>query len=146
MVVHILGKGFKGKEVIKIALASKFYGIGLKTSETVCSKLGFYPWMRMHQLSEPQIMSITSELSNLTIEGNARAVVKENIALKRRIGSYEGMRHALNLPVRGQRTRNNAKTARRLNRIDRRGFHTESGMGKQNDSRNWFLRLFSPSV
>ncbi|KAM3160743.1 37S ribosomal protein SWS2, mitochondrial [Lachancea thermotolerans] len=124
MVVHILGKGFKGKEVIKIALASKFYGIGLKTSETLCAKLGFYPWMRMHQLSEPQIMSITSELSTMTIEGNARAVVKENIALKRRIGSYQGMRHALNLPVRGQHTRNNAKTARRLNRVDRRGFHT----------------------
>ncbi|SCU85197.1 LAMI_0C10440g1_1 [Lachancea mirantina] len=126
MVVHILGKGFKGKEVIRIALASKFYGVGLKTSEKLCSKLGFYPWMRMHQLSEPQIMNITSELSSMAIEGDARAIVKENIALKRRIGSYEGMRHALHLPVRGQRTRNNAKTARKMNRIDRRGFHTDS--------------------
>lgn len=124
MVVHILGKGFSGKEVIKIALASKFYGIGEKTAERVCSKLGFYPWMRMHQLTEPQVMSITSELSNMTIEGDARAVVKESIALKRRIGSYEGMRHAMNLPVRGQRTRNNAKTARKMNRVDRKGFHT----------------------
>lgn len=124
MVVHILGKGFKGKEVIKIALASKFYGIGEKTAERVCSKLGFYPWMRMHQLTEPQVMSITSELSNMTIEGDARAVVKESIALKRRIGSYEGMRHAMNLPVRGQRTRNNAKTARKMNRVDRKSFHT----------------------
>ena len=124
MVVHILGKGFKGKEVIKIALASKFYGIGEKTAERVCSKLGFYPWMRMHQLTEPQVMSITSELSNMTIEGDARAIVKESIALKRRIGSYEGMRHAMNLPVRGQRTRNNAKTARKMNRVYRKGFHT----------------------
>lgn len=126
MVVHILGKGFKGKEVIKIALASKFYGVGEKTAERVCSKLGFYPWMRMHQLTEAQIMSITSELSTMTIEGDARAVVKENIALKRRIGCYEGMRHAMNLPVRGQRTRNNAKTARKLNKVDRRGYHVMS--------------------
>lgn len=126
MVVHILGKGFKGKEVIKIALASKFYGIGLNTAERVCSKLGFYPWMRMHQLSESQILSITSELSNMVIEGDARAIVKENIALKKRIGSYAGMRHATNLPVRGQRTRNNAKTARKLNKIDRKGYHTSA--------------------
>lgn len=86
MVVHILGKGFKGKEVIKIALASKFYGIGKTTAEKICSKLGFYPWMRMHQLSEPQIMSIASELSTMTIEGDARAIVKDNIALKEKLG------------------------------------------------------------
>lgn len=134
MVVHILGKGFKGKEVVRIALASKFYGVGLQTSEKVCSKLGFYPWMRMHQLSEAQIMSITSELTNMTIEGNARAIVKDNIALKRRIGSYAGMRHALNLPVRGQRTRNNAKTARRLNKVDRRGYHTSAEQSEQQPS------------
>lgn len=126
MVVHILGKGFKGKEVIRIALASKFYGIGLTTAERICSRLGFYPWMRMHQLSEAQILSITSELSNMTIEGDARAIVKENIALKKRIGSYAGMRHATGLPVRGQKTRNNANTARKLNRIDRKGYHTSA--------------------
>ena len=60
----------------------------------------------------------------MTIEGDARAIVRENIALKKRIGCYEGMRHALHLPVRGQRTRTNAKTARKLNRIDRKGMHT----------------------
>ncbi|EJS41940.1 sws2p [Saccharomyces arboricola H-6] len=138
MVVHILGKGFKGKEVIKIALASKFYGIGKTTAEKVCSKLGFYPWMRMHQLSEPQIMSIASELSTMTIEGDARAVVKENIALKKKIGSYSGMRHALHLPVRGQHTRNNAKTARKLNKIDRRGFHTNPKIETRSNSSLWF--------
>ncbi|CCK73058.1 mitochondrial 37S ribosomal protein uS13m KNAG_0M02050 [Huiozyma naganishii CBS 8797] len=121
MVVHILGKAFKGKEVVRIGLSSKFYGIGLPTAETVCSKLGFYPWMRMHQLSEPQILSIASELSHMTIEDDARAVVRANIAVKKRIGSYEGLRHALHLPVRGQKTKNNAKTARKLNKLDRKG-------------------------
>lgn len=138
MVVHILGKGFKGKEVIKIALASKFYGIGKTTAEKICSKLGFYPWMRMHQLSEPQIMSIASELSTMTIEGDARAIVKDNIALKRKIGSYSGMRHTLHLPVRGQHTRNNAKTARKLNKIDRRGIHTFSQAKVQHNPSLWF--------
>lgn len=121
MVVHILGRAFKGKEVIRIALASKFYGIGDKTATTVCSKLGFYPWMRMHQLSEAQIMGIASELSNMTIEDEARAVVRRNIALKKSIGTYEGLRHVLHLPVRGQHTKNNARTARKLNKLDRKG-------------------------
>ncbi|AAS53101.1 AER422Cp [Eremothecium gossypii ATCC 10895] len=126
MVVHVLGKAFKGKEVVRIGLASKFYGIGLKTSERLCAKLGLYPWMRMQSLTEPQIMAMSTELSKMTIEDDARAIVKENIALKRRIGSYAGLRHAMGLPVNGQRTRTNAKTARKLNRLDRRGYHTNS--------------------
>ncbi|CCF60146.1 hypothetical protein KAFR_0J00780 [Kazachstania africana CBS 2517] len=121
MVVHVLGKAFKGKEVVRIALASKFYGIGSRTSQLICSKLGFYPWMRMHQLSESQILNITNELSKITIEDDARAIVRQNIQLKKRIGSYQGLRHALHLPVRGQNTKNNAKTARKLNRLDRNG-------------------------
>jgi len=80
----------------------------------------------MHQLSEQQVLGITKELSELTIEGNARAIVRENIQLKRRIGSYAGMRHAMGLPARGQNTRNNAKTARKLNRLDRRAFTTSA--------------------
>lgn len=80
--------------------------------------------MRMHQLSEQQILGITKELSELTIEGDARAIVRQNIALKKSINSYAGMRHAMGLPVRGQGTRTNAKTARKLNRLERRGFAT----------------------
>ncbi|CCD25567.1 mitochondrial 37S ribosomal protein uS13m NDAI_0F02490 [Naumovozyma dairenensis CBS 421] len=120
MVVHILGKAFKGKELISIGLASKFYGIGNSTAQQLCSKLGFYPAMRMHQLSETQILTLVSVLSNMTIEGEARAIVRDNIAMKKKIGIYEGMRHALHLPVRGQNTRNNAKTARKSNHNDRR--------------------------
>ena len=52
--------------------------------------------------------------------------VRENIQLKRRIGSYQGLRHAMGLPVRGQHTRNNGKTAKKLNRLDRRGFATSA--------------------
>ena len=75
----------------------------------------------MHQLTESQIMDITSELSNMIIEDEARAVVRRNIQLKKDIGSYQGLRHALHLPVRGQLTKNNARTARKLNRLDRKG-------------------------
>lgn len=60
-------------------------------------------------------------LKSLKIESEARRVVKENIAHLRMIGSYVGKRHAMGLPVRGQNTQSNAKTARKLNRVNRFG-------------------------
>jgi len=58
-------------------------------------------------------------LRNLKIETDLRREIRENIAHQRMIGSYVGRRHAMGLPVRGQNTQNNAKTAKKLNRIDR---------------------------
>lgn len=75
----------------------------------------------MHQLTEQNVLSIAKELTGYTIENEAKNQLRANIALKRAIGSYAGRRHAMGLPVRGQSTRNNAKTAKRLNRLERRG-------------------------
>jgi small subunit ribosomal protein S13 len=58
-------------------------------------------------------------LRKLKIESELRREIRENIAHQRMIGSYVGRRHAMHLPVRGQNTQNNAKTARKLNRLDR---------------------------
>ena len=58
-------------------------------------------------------------LGNLRIETELRKEIRQNIAHQRMIGSYVGWRHAMGLPVRGQNTQNNAKTAKKLNRIDR---------------------------
>lgn len=58
-------------------------------------------------------------MRNLKIETDLRREIRENIAHQRMIGSYVGRRHAMGLPVRGQNTQNNAKTAKKLNRIDR---------------------------
>jgi small subunit ribosomal protein S13 len=60
-------------------------------------------------------------LRGIKVESELRREVKENIAHQRAIGSYVGKRHAMSLPVRGQNTQNNAKTARKLNRVDRFG-------------------------
>ncbi|KAF8163470.1 hypothetical protein B0H34DRAFT_695584 [Crassisporium funariophilum] len=60
-------------------------------------------------------------LKNLKIESELRREVRENIAHQRMIGSYVGRRHAMGLPVRGQNTQNNAKTAKKLNKLDRHG-------------------------
>jgi small subunit ribosomal protein S13 len=59
-------------------------------------------------------------LPNLRIESELKREIRENIAHQRMIGSYVGRRHAMGLPVRGQNTQSNAKTARKLNRVDRR--------------------------
>ncbi|KAH7912207.1 hypothetical protein BJ138DRAFT_1061468 [Hygrophoropsis aurantiaca] len=60
-------------------------------------------------------------LKSLKIESEAKRVVKDNIAHQRMIGSYVGKRHAMHLPVRGQNTQTNARTARHLNKVDRWG-------------------------
>ena len=76
--------------------------------------------MRAKELTEPQIMAINKELSTMQVEEVLRLKLLENIAAKRRIGSYVGLRHSQGLPVRGQNTRNNAQTAKKLNRVERR--------------------------
>jgi small subunit ribosomal protein S13 len=58
-------------------------------------------------------------LKDLKIESELRRMIRENIAHQRMIGSYVGRRHAMHLPVRGQNTQSNAKTARKLNQLDR---------------------------
>jgi small subunit ribosomal protein S13 len=60
------------------------------------------------------------KLRNLKVEAELRREMRENIAHQRMIGSYVGRRHAMHLPVRGQNTRSNARTARKLNRVERK--------------------------
>lgn len=120
MVTTIMGKSFRGNTLIREGLRLKFFGVGRKTADEVCSKLGFYPQMRMHQLDEPKVMALTTELSSLKLESELRNEVLNNIKMKIDIGCYQGIRHSQGLPVHGQRTRTNAKTAKKLNRPDRR--------------------------
>lgn len=120
MVTNILGKSFRGNTLIVEGLRQQFFGVGRKTAEEVCARLGFYPSMRMHQLDESKVMALTKELAQLKIETELRNEVLANIRLKSEIKCYQGIRHEQGLPVRGQRTRTNATTAKKLNRVDRR--------------------------
>ncbi|KLO11870.1 S13-like H2TH domain-containing protein [Schizopora paradoxa] len=71
--------------------------------------------------ARPPKLNTKDPLLKLKIETELRREVRENIAHQRMIGSYVGRRHAMGMPVRGQNTQTNAKTARKLNRVDRRG-------------------------
>ena len=69
-------------------------------------------------------LRIHNHLANLIIESDLRRQVRADIAHHRAVGSYKGRRHAMGLPVRGQRTKTNAKTAKALNKVERRAFST----------------------
>ena len=87
------------------------YGIGLTRSIEICFDLGINPHVKAVELTEDEIARINNHLDKeYTIEGQLRREVQQQIARLRDIHSYRGMRHRRGLPVRGQRTRTNART------------------------------------
>ena len=81
------------------------YGVGPTVSARVLAKLHIYPMAKMKELDNKQLIDLTAELSNMTIENDLRRQVRGNIGRLRDMRAYRGLRHALGLPVRGQRTR-----------------------------------------
>ena len=75
----------------------------------------------MGSLNEQRINSLSAHLAEMKLENELRRKVQADILHHREIGTYRGARHASGYPVRGQNTKNNALTARRLNRIPRKG-------------------------
>ncbi|KIH88536.1 small subunit ribosomal protein S13 [Sporothrix brasiliensis 5110] len=99
----------------------RFYAIGPQTSARILAKFSIHPRAKIGSLPAKTITSLTAELSNMTIENDARRIVQDNIKRLRDMGTYRGKRHAMNLPTRGQKTRNQIMTARKLNRVERTG-------------------------
>lgn len=87
------------------------YGIGLKTSRDILNKLKINFDTRIKDLSDNEIAAIQKEVSaHYTVEGELRKEVTLNIKRLQEIGCYRGLRHKKGLPVRGQRTKTNART------------------------------------
>jgi small subunit ribosomal protein S13 len=87
------------------------YGIGTATSVDICYKLGIDPQTKAKDLNDDQLARVNNLLDKeYTIEGQLRRRVQQDIARLRDIHSYRGLRHRRGLPVRGQRTRTNART------------------------------------
>ncbi|KAF9434596.1 hypothetical protein BGZ76_007747 [Entomortierella beljakovae] len=112
--LHLLGVNLPDQKIVQYALPF-FYGIGQKTSVKILAALSIHKTCKISDLSESQVNQLSSLLSDMKIESDLRKQIRANIMHHRSIGSYVGRRHAMGLPVRGQNTRNNAKTARRLN-------------------------------
>ena len=86
------------------------YGIGATVSRNLCKLTGIKPTAKVSELSEDQLDSLRSEIGKITVEGDLRREVSMNIKRLRDLGTYRGIRHRKGLPVRGQRTKTNART------------------------------------
>jgi small subunit ribosomal protein S13 len=87
------------------------FGVGRTRSKEICESVGISPNTRVRDLTEDEVAQLRTYVDqNLKVEGDLRREVAANIKRKVEIGSYEGLRHRRGLPVRGQRTRTNART------------------------------------
>ncbi len=86
------------------------YGIGKTTAQKVLAAAGVEEEIRVSDLTNEQLDAIRAEVNELKIEGDLRREVSQNIKRLTEIGSYRGNRHRRGLPVRGQKTKNNART------------------------------------
>lgn len=87
------------------------YGIGRTTAEKICAATGVNPDTRVRDLTEDEVSKMRDYIDqNLTVEGDLRRETRTNIARLMEIGCYRGLRHRKGLPVRGQRSKTNART------------------------------------
>lgn len=86
------------------------YGIGLKRSQKILSDAGVSPDVRVKDLTSEQEQAIRNAMSSYVLEGDLRREVALNIKQLVEMGCYRGLRHRRNLPVRGQRSKTNART------------------------------------
>jgi small subunit ribosomal protein S13 len=87
------------------------FGIGRSTAEQICAATDLSPDTRTRDLTEDEISRLRAYIdANLQVEGDLRREVAGHIKRKMEIGTYQGIRHRRGLPVRGQRTRTNART------------------------------------
>ncbi len=91
----------------------KVFGVGKMNSYYICKKSGVSPFLKVRELSELDVLEIQKSVSKFETEGVLRTKIKINIKRLRDIKCYRGVRHKLSLPVRGQRTKTNAKTRKK---------------------------------
>ncbi|MBO1923959.1 MULTISPECIES: 30S ribosomal protein S13 [Thiomicrorhabdus] len=106
---RIAGVNIPVNKHIVIGLTS-IYGIGSTAAKKVCAATGIEPSTKVRELTEDQLEALRNEVTNYTIEGDLRREVSMNIKRLMDMGCYRGIRHRRSLPLRGQRTKTNART------------------------------------
>lgn len=106
---RIKGVDLPNEKNIWIALTS-IYGIGQKLSDEICTAAKVDKTKKAKDLTDDEVAALRKEIDKHVVEGDLRREVAMNIKNKMEIGSYQGLRHKKGLPVRGQRTRTNART------------------------------------
>lgn len=109
---RLAGVNIPDNKQVQIAL-TYIYGIGPKLSADILDAAKVEPTVRVKDLTDAEISRLQEAItSNYTIEGELQRIVTGNIKRLKDIKTYRGIRHLANLPVRGQRTRTNARTKR----------------------------------
>ena len=106
---RIAGINIPNQKHIWVALTSIF-GIGTTRARKICAASGIQPSVKVKDLTEAEVDKLRGEVAKVTVEGDLRRQVSMNIKRLMDLGTYRGVRHRRGLPVRGQRTRTNART------------------------------------
>ena len=86
------------------------FGVGKTSAQKVCEATGVKPDVKVKDLSDEQLESLRTEVGKLAVEGDLRRELQMNIKRLKDLGCFRGLRHRHGLPVRGQRTKTNART------------------------------------
>jgi small subunit ribosomal protein S13 len=106
---RIAGVNVPDNKHTEIALTS-IYGVGRVTAKKICVAAGIETTTKLKDLNESDVEKLRNQLDNFTVEGDLRREVTMNIKRLMDLGCYRGVRHRRGLPVRGQNTKNNART------------------------------------
>ena len=106
---RIAGVNIPNHQHAEIALTA-IYGIGRRTARQICAAAGVNISTKIKELSDSEMDRLREQVGKLTVEGDLRREVSMNIKRLMDLGCYRGVRHRRGLPVRGQRTRTNART------------------------------------
>jgi len=129
--VRIRGVDLPGEKKIVFALP-KIFGIGLSLAQKICSATDVDPFKKVKELTPEEISKIDKFIeANYKVEGDLRREIKENIKRLIEIQCYRGIRHQKGLPVRGQRTRSNARTRKGPRKTVATGARRKAGGGKR---------------
>ena len=116
---RIAGINIPLQKHVVVALTS-IYGIGRTRAEQVCSAAEVSPDTKVKDLSEPEVERLRTAIARFPVEGDLRREVAMNVKRLMDLGCYRGIRHRRGLPLRGQRTRTNARTRKGPRRPIRR--------------------------
>jgi len=106
---RIAGVNIADHKHVVIALTS-IYGIGKSTAINLCKQNDIDPAAKVSALTEAKLELLRNEIAKMTVEGDLRRIVTMNIKRLMDLGCYRGLRHRRGLPLRGQRTKTNART------------------------------------
>jgi small subunit ribosomal protein S13 len=106
---RIAGVNIPDQKHAWVALTT-IYGVGRTRALQICEAANVAPDTKIRDLSEPEVENIRAEVAKVAVEGDLRREVAMNIKRLMDLGCYRGLRHRRGLPVRGQRTKTNART------------------------------------